>query len=258
MYDKYWELVSKTKKIAVVYIIITIIASLIVKWFTIQAAPGVALSMEDIKAKLPQIVESLVLIAVYLPVTGFVLEHLFDSEKKDVMYYLKGWFLQDLLFTLLVSVIVVGLLVIGVKTQHIFIALLLCAIAGIIYIKFVFYIKMAIHENISVFRSLEESWKRVGFGRAIKAWLYTLLSILPFLIVGSIITAVATHAFGYGSPDASQGITLAITFITETIQSIGAWFAALVIYVHYWQLLIDEGNIATPVNNQNPIGKPVE
>ena len=247
MYKKFWELAGKTKKIMAVYLPILILLSFINNYFTIEIDIKTVSVMQYIKSNINSIIFMIISGLLYVPVAGFILEHLFDGSKKPAGYYIKTWYLPNIALGCIFYAIYIAIMSAGIAIHQPVLASFAIIIISLFCSKLMFYLLIAINENISIPDALASSWKRISYGRVFKTLWNCFLAFLPFLIT----MFVAIPLFALLLPDpqsADSPATIVFSLIITIISLAGAWFASLTFFVNYWQLLIDEGKIAKLIN----------
>ena len=253
MYNKFWELAGKTKKIMAVYLPILILFSFIDNYFTIKIDIETVSVLEYIKSNIHSIIFMIISTLFYVPVAGFILEYLFDSSKKTAGFYIKYWYLPNIVLGCIFYAIYIAMMSAGIAIHQPMIAACAIIILSLICSKLMFYLLISINENIPISKALGSSWHRVSYGRVFKTLWHCFLTFLPFLIV----MFIAIPVFALLTPQSQTSAdpaTIVFSLIITIISLIGAWCASLTFFVHYWQLLIDEGKIAKPIN-EIPNGK---
>ncbi|MBO4556635.1 MAG: hypothetical protein J5706_07735 [Elusimicrobiales bacterium] len=247
MYKKFWELAGKTKKIMAVYLPILILLSFINNYFTIEIDIKTVSVLEYIKSNISSIIFMMISGLLYVPVAGFILEHLFDSNKKPAGYYIKTWYLQNIALGCILYAIYIAIMSAGIAIHQPVLASFAIIIISLFCSKLMFYLLIAINENVSILDALGSSWKRVSYGKVFKTLWNCFLTFLPFLI--AMFIAIPLFALLLPEPQSADGPTTIIFSLIITIISLaGAWYASLTFFVNYWQLLIDEGKIAKLIN----------
>ena len=247
MYKKFWELAGKTKKIMAVYLPILILLSFINNYFTIEIDIKTVSVMEYIKSNINSIIFMMISGLIYVPVAGFILEHLFDSGKKTAGYYIKFWYLPNIALGCIFYAIYIAIMSAGIAIHQPVLASFAIIIISLFCSKLMFYLLIAINENVSIPDALGSSWNRVSYGRVFKTLWNCFLAFLPFLI--AMFIAIPLFALLLPEPQSADGpATIIFSLIITIISLAGAWYASLTFFVNYWQLLIDEGKIAKLIN----------
>ena len=248
MYDKFWELAGKTKKLMGIYILLFLILASVKMYLSPEAAPNetTTASLELISfAK--GLITTVITLMIQLPIAGFILEKLFDKEHRTIGYYLKKWLLPCFVATAAISLLITLYMLPFKISNHPVMGTLTLFIIALILCKFSFWQHIAINEDMPVWQAFLSSWKRLGYMRWLKMAWYMFVAAIPFIIISVVLAALSV--VGTNSNASAFKITAGI--IQSAIALIGYWVTILVSYVHYWNMLKDEGKIAIPQNAEN-------
>lgn len=248
MYDKFWELAGKTKKLMGIYVLLFLILVSVKMYLSPEAAPNetTTASLELITfAK--GLITTVITLMIQLPIAGFILEKLFGKEHRTIGYYLKKWLLPCFVATAAISLLITLYMLPFKISSHSVIGTLTLLIIALILCKFSFWQHIAINEDIPVWQAFLSSWKRLGYMRWLKMAWYMFVAAIPFIIISVVLAALSV--VGTNSNASAFKITAGI--IQSAIALIGYWVTILVSYVHYWNMLKDEGKIAIPQNAEN-------
>lgn len=252
MYDKFWELAGKTKKIMGIYVLLFLVLASVKMYLSPEAAPNESTTASlELITFAKGLITTVITLMIQLPIAGFILEKLFGKEHRTTGYYLKKWLLPCFVATAAISLLITLYMIPFKITSHPVIGTLTLFIIALILSKFTFWQHIAINEDMPVWQAFLSSWKRLGYMRWLKMAWYMFVAAIPFIIITVVVAGVLTAlSIGdSGSNDSASKITAGI--IQSAIAMTGYWFTLLVSYVHYWNMLKDEGKIAITQNTEN-------